>query len=162
VLFSHELAAGPLDEAMARADLLVERELRTARQAPLPLEGRGVLAQWEDGRLTVWSSTQVPDIVRRRLSLALDLVPPPIRLRAQDVGGGVGRKAQVFPEEVVVAALARRLGRPVRWMEDRRENLLAAVHAHDNAVRVTAAVARGGRVLAVDAEVVADVGAYSV
>ena len=161
-LFAHEVAAGPLRAAMARADVVVERELRAARQAPLPLEGRGVLARWEDGRLSVWTSTQVPDIVCRGLALALGLDAAAIRVLAPAVGGGFGLKAHVFPEEVVVAALAMRLGRPVRWVEDRRENLLAGVHAHDNAVRIAAGVTRDGRVLAVDAELTADVGAYPV
>lgn len=162
VLFTGELAAGSLDDALARAHRVVERELRAARQAPLPVEGRGAVASWDAGRLTVWTSTQVPDIVRRGLSLALGLDERAIRVLVPDVGGGFGLKAHLFPEEVVVAALARRLDRPVRWVEGRQENLLAGVHAHDNVVRVRAAVAADGRVLAVDAEVTSDVGAYSV
>jgi carbon-monoxide dehydrogenase large subunit len=162
VLFTSEFEAGSLEDSLARAHRLVERELRAARQAPMPLEGRGTVATWDAGRLTVWTSTQVPDIVRRGLSLALGLDERAIRVLVPDVGGGFGLKAHLFPEEVVVASLARRLGRPVRWVEGNRENLLAGVHAHDNVVRVRAAVAADGRVLAVDAEVTADVGAYSV
>jgi carbon-monoxide dehydrogenase large subunit len=162
LLFEHELSAGPLEAAMREAARVVEREFTTARQTPLPLEGRGVVAEWAAGRLTVWTSTQVPDIVRRGLGLALGLPEAAIRVAVPDVGGGFGLKAHVFPEEIVAAALARRLERPVRWVEDRQENLLAGVHAHDNRVRLRAAVAPDGRVLAADAEVVSDVGAYPV
>ncbi|HSR22563.1 MAG TPA: xanthine dehydrogenase family protein molybdopterin-binding subunit [Candidatus Eisenbacteria bacterium] len=162
VLFDRELGGGPLEAAMARADLVLERDLRAARQAPLPLEGRGVTASWEAGRLTVWTSTQVPEVVRRGLGRALGLDERTIRVLVPDVGGGFGLKAHLFPEEVVVGALAMRLGRAVRWVEDRRENLLAGVHAHDNAVRLRVAATAGGRVLAVDAEVTADAGAYPV
>ena len=162
VLFERELGGGALDAAMSRAAVVVERELRAARQAPLPLEGRGVAAAWAGGRLTVWSSTQVPEVVRRGLGLALDLDESAVRVLVPDVGGGFGLKAHLFAEEVVVAALAVRLGRPVRWVEDRRENLLAGVHAHDNVVRLRVGASAGGRLLAVDAEVTADAGAYPV
>jgi aerobic carbon-monoxide dehydrogenase large subunit len=162
VLFERELGGGPLEAAMAGADLVLERELRAARQAPLPLEGRGVTAAWEAGRLTVWTSSQVPEVVRRGLGRALGLEERAVRVLVPDVGGGFGLKAHLFPEEVVVAALAMRLGRPVRWVEDRRENLLAGVHAHDNAVRLRVAATADGRVLAVDAEVTSDVGAYPI
>jgi aerobic carbon-monoxide dehydrogenase large subunit len=162
VLFEREVGSGDVEAAMARAAVVVERELRAARQVPLPLEGRGVVAAWEAGRLTVWSSTQVPDVVRRGLARALGLDEASIRVRVPDVGGGFGLKAHLFPEEVVVAALARRLGRPVRWVEDRRENLLAGIHAHDNAVRLRVGADAGGRVLAVEGELTADVGAYSI
>ena len=164
VIFEHEFAAGPVDEALGAAAQVVEGEFQLARQAPLPLETRGVIASWDapSAQLRVWTSTQVPDIVRRGLCLALDIREAAIHVLAPDVGGGFGLKAHVFPEEIVVAALARRLGRPVRWVEDRRENLLAGTHAHDNWVRVRAAIAANGRISAVDAEVVSDVGAYSV
>src|SRR2546430_8693636 len=107
---------------MARAGVVVERDLRAARQAPLPLEGRGVAARWADGRLTVWSSTQVPDVVRAGLARALRLEEADVRVLVPAVGGGFGLKAHLFPEEVVVAAVAMRLGRPARWVEGRRED----------------------------------------
>ena len=164
ILFEHELVAGPVDEAIGAAARVVEGEFHLARQAPLPLETRGVIASWDvpTRQLRVWTSTQVPDIVRRGLCLALGLDEAAVRVLVPDVGGGFGLKAHVFPEEIVVAELARRLGRPVRWVEDRRENLLAGIHAHDNRVRVRAGVAAAGRLSAVDVEVVSDVGAYSV
>lgn len=162
VLFEREFGGGDLAAAFSRADLVLERSYRAARQAPLPLEARAVEAYLADGRLTVWSSTQVPHVLRQGLARALRMEPEAIHVRVPAIGGGFGLKAHVFPEEVVVAALALRLGRRVRWIEDRRENLLAAVHAHDNEVRMRAAVSGEGRILAVEAEVLCDVGAYSV
>lgn len=161
-LYELAIEAGDLEACFARADRVIERSYRAARQAPLPLETRGVLAAWDGARLTVWSSTQVPHVLRHGIAVALGMEEAEVRVRVPQVGGGFGLKAHVFPEELALASLARRLGRPVRWVEDRRENLLAGVHAHDNRVRVRAAVSAGGRVLAVDAEVVADVGAYSI
>ena len=164
VLCEFELTAGPVDEAISSAAHVIDGEFQTARQVPLPLETRGVIASWDvaSGLLTVWTSTQVPDIVRRGLSLALGLEQAAIRVVVPDVGGGFGLKAHVFPEEVVLAALARHLSRPVRWVEDRNENLLASIHAHDNHVQVRVGVGADGRLRAVDAEILSDVGAYSV
>jgi aerobic carbon-monoxide dehydrogenase large subunit len=162
VCFEHEITAGTSRELPG--DHVFESEFQVCRQAPLPMETRGVLASWDaaSGKLTVWTSTQVPDIVRRGLASALRLDEAAVRVLVPDVGGGFGLKAHVFPEDIVVAALARRLGRPVRWVEDRSENLLAGVHAHDNRVRLRVAVTEDGRLRTVDAEIVSDVGAYSV
>src|SRR5215831_9456514 len=103
VIFEHEFAAGPVDEALGAAAQVVEGEFRLARQAPLPLETRGVIASWDapSAQLRVWTSTQVPDIVRRGLCLALDIREAAIHVLAPDVGGGFGLKAHVFPEEIV-------------------------------------------------------------
>lgn len=161
-LFEYETQVGEVEEHFAQAEAVLERTYRAARQAPLPLEARGVVASFAEGRLTVWSSTQVPDILRQGLIRALGLAPRAVRVQVPDVGGGFGLKAHVFPEEIVVAALAMRLGHPVRWVEDRRENLVAGVHAHDNQVRLRVAVNGDGHVLAVDADLTCDVGAYSV
>src|SRR3984893_1184495 len=162
LLFERELSAGDVEAGFGRADLVLERTYRAARQAPLPLETRAVSAHPDGERLTVWSSTQVPHVLRQGLARALDLEEAAIRVRVPRVGGGFGLKAHVFPEELVVAALALRLRRPVRWIEDRHENLLASVHAHDNEVRLRAAVASDGRLLAFEAELDCDAGAYSV
>jgi carbon-monoxide dehydrogenase large subunit len=108
-LFEHEVGSGDTARLFAGADLVLERTYRSARQAPLPLETRGVLAEFGGGRLTVWSSTQVPDILRQGLARALGLPQRAIRVRVPEVGGGFGLKAHVFPEELVVAALAMRL-----------------------------------------------------
>lgn len=162
VLFRGEYRSGPVDAELEAASHVYERTFRTARQTALPLETRGVLARPAQGRLEVWISTQVPDLARDLIARCLGVSPEVIRVRVPEVGGGFGLKAHVFPEEVVIAALAWRLGRPVRWIEDRRENLLASAHAHDEEVRLRVAVDSAGRVRAVDAEVIVDVGAYSI
>src|SRR4030095_9721289 len=96
-------------------------------------ETRGVAAAWQRGleQVTVWSSTQWPHTVRDALAVLLDLPEHRIRVIAPDVGGGFGVKQDVYPEEVVLPLLARRLGRPVRWVESRQEHLCTAVHARE-------------------------------
>ena len=164
ILFRNSTTAGDLEAAFARAERVIEGEFRCARQTPLPLECRGVMAypDPDTGRLTVWTSTQVPDLVRAGLAASLGVPEARIRVLVPQVGGGFGLKAHLFAEEVAVAALAMRLKRPVRWVEDRRENLIASAHAHDTAVRMRVAVSRDGRFMAIDAEVTADVGAHSI
>ncbi|GAC1614415.1 MAG: hypothetical protein NVS9B1_23840 [Candidatus Dormibacteraceae bacterium] len=119
-------------------------------------------ARWDGSRLTVWTSTQVPHLAQHLVAVSLGLPEAAVRVITPDVGGGFGLKAHVFPEELVIAALARHLERPVRWVEDRRENLLAASHAHEEEIRVRLAVGPDGRFLAADCDVTADVGAYSI
>lgn len=163
VLFASDFDSGGVEEAMARADRVIERSFKAARQSALPLECRGVLADHDSstGVTTVWTSTQIPHLVRRGIAAAVGCEERAVRVMVPDVGGGFGLKAQVSAEEIAVAALARRLSRPVRWIEDRRENLIASYHAHDTRVRLRAGVRADGRILGIDAEVDADVGAYS-
>lgn len=162
VLFRLSGGDGDLDAARAGAVRRFRRSFRTGRQTPLPLETRGVAAHLQSGRLTVWTSTQVPHLAQSLIAASLGMNPVDVRVVVPRVGGGFGLKAHVFPEELVVAALARRLGRAVRWVEDRRENLMASAHAHEETVTIDAAVTAQGRVVAVEAEVKADVGAYSI
>ena len=128
------------------------------RQAPVPLEPRGVVAQFWDGRLTVWSSTQFPHILRTMLSHVLGLPESSIRVIAPDVGGGFGGKSEIYAEEYVVPWLARRLGRPVRWIEDRAEHMVAACHARDVRIEIEAAVREDGAIEALRGSVLHDVG----
>src|SRR5919201_2497740 len=164
VLFDVLRSEGEVDGLFAAAASRHQRTWRTARATALPLECRGAIAEWDrtSGRLTLHSSTQIPDLVRKQVAACLSLDERAIRVVVPEVGGGFGLKAHVFAEEVAVAALARRLGRPVRWIEDRQENLLASAHAHDETVGLRVACDADGRFLAVDAEVAADVGAYSI
>ena len=161
VLFS-AAAGGEVEAAFAAAAVVVEESFRCSRQTPLPLETRGVAAAPDGDRVTVWTSTQVPHLARTLIAGCLGLAEERVRVVTPEVGGGFGLKAHVFPEEVVVAALALRLGRPVRWVEDRRENLLASAHAHEEEVRIRLALDPEGRFLAAEADVTADVGAYSI
>jgi len=148
----------------AAAALTVGATFASARVAALPLEGRACLAEWDDrdDQFVVHVSTQVPHQVRSGIAQALGLPERQIRVIAPDVGGGFGLKCVVGREEVAVAAAALRLRRPVRWAEDRQENLTAAFHGHEQRYRVRAAFDDDGRILALDAVIDCDTGAYSV
>jgi len=154
--------SGGVDAALANAAVVVEREFRHPRLAASPIETRGVLAQPAGDGLQIWSSSQVPHALARVVASLLQLPESTVRVTSPDIGGGFGVKAHVYPEEIVVAALALRLGRPVKWIEDRAENLLAASHARDQIVTVRAAADADGRLLAFDADVMCDTGAYGV
>jgi carbon-monoxide dehydrogenase large subunit len=151
-------------ELSKQADIVVEREYKLARQCMSPLEGKGALAYWDDraDQLVVYTSTQVPHLIRTGLSICLGLDQGRIRVIAPDVGGGFGFKCVLQPEEICVAWLALTRRHPVRWTEDRREHLVAGANSREHHYLVTAYADKRGRLLALDAEVTVDVGAYSV
>jgi carbon-monoxide dehydrogenase large subunit len=153
-----------LGDIFAQAAATVTATFRSARVAALPLEGRACLAEWDDrdDHLVMHVSTQVPHQVRSGVAQALGLPERAIRVIAPDVGGGFGLKCVVGREEVAVAAAALRLRRPVCWTEDRQENLTAAFHGHEQRYEVRAAFGHDGTILALDAEIDCDTGAYSV
>lgn len=156
------LETGDLEAALRQAHLVVRRRLRCGRVTALPLEARAVAARWDalTARLHVWSSTQMPYGVRQRVADALGLDPQAVCVVAPDVGGGFGTKGPVYPEELIVAALARRLGRPVRWTDTRQESFLSTTHAGDQFHDVTLALAADGRILALADDFLIDAGAY--
>ncbi len=148
VLFQRRHRQGAVDGAFARAAIVVAETFGHGRCAPSPLEPRGMIADWDGEVLTVWSPSQCPSILRTALATALRLPEMRVRIVTPDVGGGFGLKMQVFPEDVAVAALSRRLGRPVKWLEERRENLVAASQARGQRTTVEVAAAADGTVLA--------------
>ena len=163
LVFEASGGTGDVEATFASADHVFERTFISARQAGVPIETRGVIAAPADGgRLHLWTATQVPHLVRRDVAAATGIPEGQIRVLVPEVGGGFGLKAHVFAEEIALAAAAWRTGLALRWVEDRRENLIASSHAHDTTVRLALAAARDGRFLAVDAAVSADVGAYSI
>jgi carbon-monoxide dehydrogenase large subunit len=147
----------------ATAAVSVTRELRTSRQVMSPLEGRGVVAQWHSrlGQLVVHTSTQQPHIVRSGLAECLGVDEGQIRVVAPDVGGGFGYKGILLPEEVALAWATRRLGAPLKWLEDRREGLTANANCREHHYILTAYADTEGRLLALDCEATVDSGAYS-
>jgi carbon-monoxide dehydrogenase large subunit len=151
-------------QAAAGAAIIVKKHLRTARQCMSPLEGRGVLAAWDTrlAQLIVHSSTQMPHIIRTGLAECLGLPDEAVRIIAPDVGGGFGYKGILLPEEIVAGFLARRLGHPVRWVEDRREQLTGNANCREHDYNLTAYAAEDGTLLALDAEAIVDAGAYSI
>jgi carbon-monoxide dehydrogenase large subunit len=160
---SFEVKVGDANAAFAAADRIVKGRFYVQRHTGMPLEARGVAAVWDAGRehLTLWSSTQWPHTLRESLSVLLQLPVHAIRVIAPDVGGGFGVKQDVYPEEVVIALLARRLGRPVKWIESRREHLCTAVHAREQWHDMQLAVRNDGTILAMRADVLSDQGAYT-
>ncbi len=147
----------------AKAARTVVRELRTSRQVMSPIEGRGVVA-YRDRRLdqlVVISATQQPHIVRSGLAECLGLDEGRIRVISPDVGGGFGYKGVLLAEEVALAFAVDRLGHPLRWIEDRHENLTAGANCREHHYRLTAYADHDGRLLGLDCEATVDAGAYS-
>src|SRR4051812_33893301 len=147
----------------ASAAVRLRRQFRMNRQATVSLECRGVLAYWDyrNDELVVYLSTQGGHVVRIGLAEALGLPENKLRIIAPDVGGGFGGKNRLMPEDIAVAALALKLGHPVRWIEDRREHLLASVHARDHFYDLTISASEDGTLLGVEGDVYIDAGAYS-
>jgi carbon-monoxide dehydrogenase large subunit len=164
VLLARRFESGQVEAALGGAAAVVERVFRTNRQTAAPLEGRAGVADWSpgEGKLTLWLGTQVPHLVRHALADMLGLPENRIRVVAPDVGGGFGVKAVLYPEEVALCLLAVRLGRPVKWVELRREGFLASAHARDHLYVVRAGFDRDGRLLGLDARIACNAGAYSV
>ncbi|OLT43173.1 xanthine dehydrogenase [Saccharomonospora sp. CUA-673] len=155
-----------VDEAFTAAQregCVVDVTTRSGRQNALPLETRGVVASWEehDDQLLVQTCTQVPHQVRTVLARSLKLAERSVRVTVPDMGGGFGQKCVVGREEIAVAAAAKRLGVPVKWVEDRAEALTAAFLAREQRYRTRAAFDADGRITALDVDVVCDMGAYS-
>ncbi|MEM6887029.1 MAG: xanthine dehydrogenase family protein molybdopterin-binding subunit [Pseudomonadota bacterium] len=153
-----------LEEAERNATVVIEREFKTARQCMNPMEGKGVLARWDykEDQLNVYTSTQVPHLIRTGLSEYLQIDQGQVRVIAPDVGGGFGYKCVLQPEELSVAWAAQKLKCPVRWVEDRREHLVAGANTRQHHYFIKAYADDRGKLLGIDAEVSVDVGAYSV
>src|SRR6516165_3651947 len=150
-------------ESLTSAPIRLTRRLRLNRQATVSLEGRGVLAYWDYrlDELLVYLSTQGGQVKRLALSRMLGLPEHKVRVIAPDVGGGFGGKNRIMPEDVAVAAIALRVKHPVRWIEDRREHLLASVHARDHTYDLTISADRDGTLLGIEGDIYIDAGAYA-
>jgi len=150
-----------VDDVLAGAPVVVESVAVSPRVAPMSIEPRAVLVvPRADGTFHVWCSHQAPHRLQAGLSRAFGMPADRIRVSAPDVGGAFGGKSQTFAEYLVVLELARRHGRPVRWLEDRRESLTAATHGRGQTARLRLAADADARILALDADIEADVGAY--
>lgn len=163
-LHTHETKVyGDVAGAFADADRLVEAQFRSHRLTHVPIETRGVVAQWHEGRreLTLYTGQQTAHVARTRLAARLGLRETQVRIISPDVGGAFGQKIPVYREDITVAAMAMRLNRPVKWIEDRSENLTASTHARDDAVYIQAAVRADGTILGIKAALWADFGAYA-
>src|SRR5712691_252743 len=153
---------GDVTGALAAADLVLRERFALHRGAGMAMETRGIAARWDSdlGQMTVWSTTQSPQILRRILARYLGLGEHAVRVVTRDIGGGFGPKGIVYPEDILIPLLARMLGRPVRCLETRHEHLLAATQERDQRHEVELGLTRDGRIVALRDSFVHDCGAF--
>lgn len=158
---SQMLGFAPTDDFFAGCDVVVQQRMVNQRVAPCPLEVRAAAASWgADGRLTQWASTQAPNSLQGEIAGALGIEPAQVRVIAPDVGGGFGAKAAMYPEEQMLGWIARRVGRPVRWVETRSESMLTLGHGRGQVQMVELGGSSAGDLLALRVVVLQDCGAY--
>jgi carbon-monoxide dehydrogenase large subunit len=160
--YTWKLTGGDPDKVFADAPVTIKERYRQQRLIPNAIEPRGVLAQHlpAQDEYTLWSATQIPHIARFWLAISLGVPEARIRVVAPDVGGGFGSKLNVYAEEALALALARRLGRPVKWIEERSEGYLATIHGRDHWQEIEFAATEDGRITGVRAKVTVGLGAY--
>lgn len=163
-LFLQTILDKGLAAVAATAPVVVRREYRMARQAINPLEGKAVLADWDEraGQLVVYTSTQVPHMIRTGIAEHLGIEQGRVRVIAPDVGGAFGYKCVLQPEELCLAWLALTFKKPFRWIEDRREHLISGANCREHHYVITAYADERGKLMGLDAEITVDAGAYSV
>jgi aerobic carbon-monoxide dehydrogenase large subunit len=157
-----KLEAGEVDKLFAEADVTVSERYYQNRLVPNAIEPRGVLVQPvpAQGEFTLWSATQIPHILRVLLAMTVGVPEAKLRVIAPDVGGGFGSKLNVYAEEQLALALARKTGRPIKWIEDRSEAYLATIHGRDVIQEIELAATADGTMTAVRARLTAAMGAY--
>jgi carbon-monoxide dehydrogenase large subunit len=151
------------DDAFKRAHKTVSLRVVNQRLVPNPMETRGVVARWERGpqQLTVWSSSQIPHLLKTNLAVILGMPEQRVRVIVPEVGGGFGAKLNVYAEEALTARAAMLLGRPVKWIEERRESFAATTHGRGQVDYVELALDQHGKMLGLRAKIIADLGAYA-
>jgi aerobic carbon-monoxide dehydrogenase large subunit len=156
------VACGDVDRALREADLVLRETFYVQRHAGVPLETRGALAEWDAGRgvLSMWGMTKVPHINRRLIAEHAGLPEHRVHFLPTDVGGAFGVRGEVYPEDFLVALLAIRTGRPVRWIEDRREHLQAANHSREQHHEIAVGLRRDGTILGIHDRLWNNMGAY--
>ncbi len=160
--YTWNLAAGEVDDEFDKADVTIKERYRQQRLIPNAIEPRGVIVQPfpATGELTMWSSTQIPHIARVTLSMVTGVPEAKLRVVAPAVGGGFGSKLNVYAEEALALVLARRLGRPIKWIEQRSEGYNATIHGRDQIQEIELAATSEGRIRAVRAKLTVNFGAY--
>ena len=160
--FVWRVGGGDIDKAFREAEVVVKERIVNQRLIPNAIEPRGMVAQYNpgSGHLTLWTATQIPHLVRLLLSMVMGIPEHKMRVIAPEVGGGFGSKLYLYPEEVIVASLAKSLGRPVKWIEERRENYVATTHGRDQVQYVEVAAKRDGTITGLRVKSIANMGAY--
>ncbi len=160
--YDTKFSSGDIDAAFREAEIRIKQRLMQQRLIPIAIEARGVVADYKKfaNTLTVWSSTQIPHFVKVFLAVILGIPESQVRVVAPDVGGGFGSKIRVYPEEMLTALASRKLGRPVKWIEDRNENMRATHHGRSQIWDVEVAAKKDGTLLGVRVTQWLDLGAY--
>ena len=150
------------EETLAKGGVVVKQRMVNQRVAPVPMETRGVVAEYRksDKTLTVWSSSQIPHLLRNILAALVGLPQHQVRVIVPEVGGGFGCKLNIYPEEMVAAFATMKLGHPVKWIEDRSENLAVTIHGRDQVDYVEVAATKEGKVTGMKVHGISDLGAY--
>ena len=152
-----------INKAFAEAEVVISQRMLNHRLAPSAMEPRGVVAHYEPGKgtMTIWSSTQNPHILRTMIAAMNGMGQDQVRAIAPEVGGGFGAKINIYAEEYVAAAVAKKLGIAVKWIEDRSEAFVATTHGRDILCYIDLAAKRDGKVLGLKMRLIADIGAYN-
>src|SRR5206468_3480161 len=153
---------GDLEKAFAEADRVIKLRMVHQRLIPMAIEPRGCVASWHAGEesLTLWTSTQIPHLVRTLLPGMIQVPENKMRIVAPEVGGGFGSKLNLYAEEALCSHLAMRLGAPIKWIESRRENASATIHGRDQIADYEVAVKKDGTLLGIKSRTIADLGSY--
>lgn len=162
VMLEYHFRHGDPDAALEEADVVVSEPIRCQRYTGMPMETRGCVASYDGERLTIWTNSQWPHVYRSVIAECLAMPEHQIRVIAPNVGGGFGVKYHFYPEDVLVPFAAIQLGRPVKWIEDRREHFLSTVHSREQEITVTLGFRRDGTLLVVRAEAEMDVGSGAI
>jgi carbon-monoxide dehydrogenase large subunit len=151
-----------VNKAFADADVVISQRMVNQRVVPNAMEPRGVVAHYEPGKasMTIWSSTQAPHLLKTKIAAMTGLGQHQVRAIAPEVGGGFGAKINIYGEEYVAAAISKRLGIPLKWVEDRAEAFVATTHGRDIIAYLELAAKRDGKVLGLRIRLIADIGAY--
>jgi carbon-monoxide dehydrogenase large subunit len=160
--FTFHQEGGEVDQAFAEADVIVKERITSQRLVPMAMEGRGVVADWHgaDRALTLYTSTQVPHLVRTLVAAMLGLDENRMRVVAPEVGGGFGSKLNIYAEEALMGFVTMKIGKPVKWIESRRENFLCTIHGRGHVDHYEVAAKRDGTILGIKLKIIQDLGAY--
>ncbi len=160
--FTFHQEGGEVDKAFAEAEVVIKQRITSQRLVPMALETRGVVADWKaaDRSLTLWTSTQVPHLVRTLAAAQLALDENRVRVVAPEVGGGFGSKLNVYAEEALMGFVAMKINKPVKWIESRRENFTCTIHGRGHVDYYEIAANRDGEILGIKLKIIQDLGAY--
>jgi carbon-monoxide dehydrogenase large subunit len=162
VAFTYEQKGGDPEKAFAEAEVVVKQRITSQRLIPNAMEGRGVVAEWKaaDKALTLYTSTQIPHLARTLLSMMLGIDENRFRLVAPEVGGGFGSKLNVYAEEALMGFVAMKIGKPVKWIESRRENMMCTIHGRGHVDYYELAAKKDGTITGLRVKIIQDLGAY--